>query len=89
MSRAPTIRYRCPAAGDDPFPGLILMGNGPRVRRAYRVLNARKTTSVVVGLGICTWKLTVEPMSAAAGREEIDADTPAWTIKWDSRKRRD
>jgi hypothetical protein len=87
MSRAPTIRYRCPATDGEPFPGLILMGDGPRVRRAYRVLSTRRSKSGLAALGIVTWKLTVEPMSAAAGREEIATGVPAWSIKWDSRKR--
>ncbi len=88
MSRVPTISYRCPAEEGAPSPGIILMGDGPRVRRAYRVLSARRTKSAVVGLGIVTWKLRVEPMSAAAGRDEIDAGVPWWHIHWDRRDRR-
>ncbi len=88
MNRAPTIRYRCPAAHGNPSPGHILMGEGPRVRRAYRVLTIRRTRGGLIGLGCVTWKLTVEPISAAAGREEIAAGVPLWSIRWDSRKRR-
>lgn len=88
MSRVPTIRYRCPLEDGPPAVGTILMGDGPRVRRAYRILNATRTKSAIVGLGVCTWKLQVEPMSAASGREEIEGGAPFWSIKWDKRERR-
>lgn len=85
--RAATIRYRVPAIEGTPSPGAILMGDGPRVRRAYRILSAISTKSRPIGLGVVTWKLKVEPMSASTGRQEIEAGTPHWSIKWDSRKR--
>jgi hypothetical protein len=88
MSSMPTIRYRCPAAEGGPSPGVILMGDGPRVRRAYRVLSAARTKSAIVGFGVVTWKLRVEAMSVAAGRDEIAAGVPWWCIYWDRRERR-
>jgi len=87
MTRAPTIRYRCPPARGAPSPGHIIMGNGPRTRRAYRVLSVRRAKGLAA-LGVATWRIAVEPMSAAAGREEIAAGVPHWLIKWDSRARR-
>jgi hypothetical protein len=84
----PTLRYRCPASEGAPPVGIILMGDGPRVRRAYRVLSAARTKSEVVGLGMAAWKLRVEPMSAAAGRDEIATGVPWWCIQWDRRERR-
>lgn len=86
--RKRTLAYRMPALDGPPPPGVILMGEGPRIRRAYRILSATKVQSHLVGLGTVTWKLAVEPMSAAAGREEIDAGTPWWTIRWDKREKR-
>lgn len=86
--RIPTLRYRAPFIDGAPPVGAIVMGNGPRVRRAYRILLATKTKSSLVGLGVCTWKLLVEPMSAAAGRDEIDAGAPHWEIVWDKREKR-
>ena len=67
------------------------MGLGPRVRRAYRVLNARRVKSSVwrrAGLGVVTWKIDVERMSAEAGREEIALGAPHWGIVWDKRNRK-
>jgi hypothetical protein len=64
------------------------MGDGPRVRRAYRVLSAARTKSAIVGLGVVTWKLRVEPMSAERGRAEIAAGTPWWCIHWDKRQKK-
>jgi hypothetical protein len=84
---AQTIRYRCPAAHGAPMPGHIIMGTGPRVRRAYRVLACQKAKSTPA-LGVSTWRITVESMSAAAGRAEIEAGCPAWHIQWDRRRRR-
>lgn len=86
-----TIRYRCPVEDGSPAMGHILMGEGPRVRRAYRVLLVKQVRAGWLldngdGTFSATWKLTVEPMSAAAGREEIEAGTPCWGIKWDSRR---
>ena len=85
MSSAPTIRYRCPTAWDAPPPGLILMGEGPRVRRAYRVLSVTKVRSGYPALGFCTWRLSVESMAAARGRTEIDGGSPHWPLRWDRR----
>lgn len=84
----PTISYRCPIEYGAPLMGTIVMGRGPRTRCAYRVLGARKVRSAVVAIGVVTWKLAVERMSAAAGREEIDAGAPFWSIKWDKRRKR-
>lgn len=69
------------------MPGHILMGEGPRIRRAYRVLGAKKATGGLIALGCATWRLTVEPMSAAAGREEVEAGAPLWGMRWDVRKK--
>lgn len=87
------ISYRCPADGEAPVPGYILMGDGPRVRRAYRVLSARAVRPGWLrddGAGgyTITWKLQVEAMSAQAGRDEIALGTPWWIIHWDRRKPR-
>jgi hypothetical protein len=84
--RPPTIRYRSPVAAGAPSPGDLIMGDGPRTRRAYRVLTVRKARKALPALGCATWVLTVEPMSIARGREEHAAGTPAWTIKWDARR---
>lgn len=62
------------------------MGDGRRVRRAWRILSATKTKTTLPGLGVCTWKLQVEPMSAASGRSEIEDGAPYWRIKWDKRR---
>lgn len=86
--RQPIIRYRLPLVDGTPEIGAILMGDGPRVRRAYRILSATRTKSALVGLGVVTWKLIVEPMSAVAGREEIDSGVPGWSLQWDKRSRR-
>lgn len=86
--RQPTIRYRCPTTEDAPTIGIILMGDGPRVRRAYRVLSVRRARSGALALGFVTWRLAVEPMSAERGREEIAAGVPGWNIVWDHRNRR-
>ena len=83
--RHPVIRYRCQDTHGGPEPGHIIMGDGPRVRRAYRILGAERTRSKAIGLGTVTWKLAVEPMSAARGREEIAAGAAHWTIVWDRR----
>jgi len=86
--RTPRLSYRCPACDGPPAPGTIVMGLGPRVRRAYRVLNARRVRSKIVGLGVVTWKIDVERMSAEAGREEIALGAPHWGIVWDKRNRK-
>lgn len=85
--RMPTIRYRCPTIEGGPMAGHIVMGDGPRVRRAYRVLAAVKTRAGLPALGCCTWRLSVEPMSATAGRAEIEAGVPRWGIVWDVRRK--
>lgn len=89
MNRAPVIRYRCPTDDDNPAPGYILIGQGPRVRRAYRVLTTKQIRPgrfIKEGDAyLASWKLTVEPMSAERGREEIASGTPYMWIKWDSR----
>ena len=84
-TRHPIIRYRCPTAHGSPGPGDIVMGPGTRTRRAYRVRDVRKGHSSLPGLGVSTWRLCVEPMSAAHGREEIAAGCPSWSLKWDAR----
>ena len=69
------------------MPGTILMGVTARTRRAYRVLEAVKAKGPPA-LGCSTWRLRVERMSAEAGRAEIAAGAPGWSIEWDSRKRK-
>jgi hypothetical protein len=64
------------------------MGEGARVRRAYRVLGAGQTRNGLIALDFVTWNIIVEPMSAASGREQIAAGIPHWDIVWDSRKPR-
>lgn len=91
--RAPTISYRLPADELSPPIGSILMGDGPRVRRAYRILTVRQVRPGWLrhdGRGgyEITWKLAVEPMSAERGRQEIAGGTPHRTIVWDKRERR-
>jgi hypothetical protein len=86
--RAPVISYRMPASDGPPPIGAILMGDGPRVRRSYRILSARRVNSRVNPFSEVTWKLTVERMSLAAGRDEIAAGMPWRTIVWDKRERR-
>jgi hypothetical protein len=86
-SSTPSIRYRTPAADGPPLPGTILMGDGPRVRRAYRVLGAVRCRGCPA-LGIATYRLQVERMSAARGLEEVAAGAERWLIRWDSRERR-
>lgn len=86
--RLPIITYRCPIVDGAPASGHIIMSFGPRARRAYRVLIARKVQSRTAGLEIQVWRLSVEPMSAERGREEIAAGTPHWWIQWDNRSRK-
>lgn len=86
--RAPTISYRTDVAEGRPPLGAILMGDGPRVRRAYRIMAAHRVNARVPAVNTVTWKLTVERMSAAAGRAEIEAGVPWQTIVWDSRSKR-
>lgn len=62
------------------------MGTSPRTRRAYRVLDARRTKGMAA-LGIVTWRISVEPISADAGRAEIAAGAHFWSLVWDHRKR--
>lgn len=86
-SSAMKLRYRCPTIQGSPLPGHIIMGDGPRIRRAYRVLGATPARGDVPALGCTRWNLTVEPMSAAAGRLEIEAGCSWWGITWDARRR--
>jgi len=81
------IRYRVPTIEGAPLPGSIIMGDGPRVRRAYRVLGAKASRGGLVALGCTTWSLTVESLSADAGRAEIANGCQSWGIVWDSRKK--
>jgi hypothetical protein len=62
------------------------MGDGPRVRRAYRVLGATQVRGGQIALGCVTWNINAEPMSATSAREEIAAGITHWGIIWDSRK---
>lgn len=80
--RAPVIRYRCPDG--PPPPGAIVMSNPVRARRAYRVLSAHRCRGAAA-LGMARWLLSVEPMPAAAGLQEIEAGAPMWGLKWDRR----
>jgi hypothetical protein len=85
--KTPTLRYRCPTRDGGPSPGDIIMGDGPRVRRAYRVLKATRSSGLPA-LSYATWRIAVEPMRAAAGRAEIEAGVRHWSIIWDRRDRR-
>jgi hypothetical protein len=84
-NRVPTLRYRCPTVDGPPQIGTILMGEGPRVRRGYRVLSAVRGKGIAA-LGVVTWRLHVERMSRERAQGEIDAGTPYWNIVWDKRK---
>jgi hypothetical protein len=81
------LSYRCPTVDGAPLPGTIIMGDGPRTRRAYRVLGARKARGSLIGLGVTTWAIKVEPMSATRGRDEIAAGAIGWSLVWDKRRR--
>ena len=83
-----TLRYRSPTTEGAPPVGAIMMGDGPRVRRAYRVLGAVRSAGGIAALGFTHWRVTVEPMIADRGREEINAGSPWWGLKWDKRRRR-
>ena len=85
--KQPSIRYRCPATWHAPSPGLILIGSGSRVRRAYRVLSAARCKGQPA-LGFVTYRLAVESMSAERGRQEIAEGALAWELCWDRRERR-
>ncbi len=85
--RQRTIRYRCPTAHGGPMPGHIIMGDGSRVRRGYRVLGAVAVRGSEPSLGKTTWRLTVEPMNVAAAVSEIAEGSRRWTIVWDRRRR--
>jgi hypothetical protein len=63
------------------------MGDGPRVRRGYRVLSATAGSSGIAGLGVTTWKLHVEPMAKVRALAEVEAGAPWWNIVWDRRER--
>ncbi len=83
-----TIRYRCPTEEGSPLPGAILMGKGPRVRRAYRVLGATCAGTEPAIPGMTRWRLQVEAMSAATARKELETGGHHWSLVWDARKRR-
>ncbi len=84
--RRPFIRYRAPSSQGSPLPGHIIMGSGPRVRRAYRVLSVKRGKGMSA-LGSVVWHVAVEPISAAAGRSEIEGGCCHWGITWDSRRK--
>ena len=86
--RTPTLRYRCPLVDGPPPIGCILMGDGPRVRRGYRILGVVRTKGALPALGVTTWRLHVEPMPKARAQAEIEAGAPHWDIVWDRRERR-
>ena len=69
------------------MPGHIVIGDGPRVRTAYRVLSVTKARSKMPGLGVSTYRLMVETMSAVAGRQEIELLGCYWSLVWDRRPR--
>jgi hypothetical protein len=64
------------------------MGDGPRVRRGYRILAATRTKGSLPAFGVATWKLHVEPMAKARALAEVEAGAPHWNIVWDRRERR-
>lgn len=82
--RPPQIRYRCPTDCGAPTPGSIIIGDGPRIRRAYRVLSAILADADRQA-GISTWRILVEPMSVATGRMEIATGCPRWIFTRDRR----
>lgn len=86
--KAKTLRYRAPLADGPPPVGAILMGDGPRTRRGYRILGVRKSKSSQPALGVTTWRLTVESMPKERAMEDVDAGVPWWSLVWDSRERR-
>jgi hypothetical protein len=79
--KARTLRYFTAAVLLPPPIGAILMGETPRTKRAYLVLNCRRSKGKA-GLGMATYALQVEPMSSVAGQQEIDAGAPLWPIRW-------
>ncbi len=87
MAQRHIITYRCPAVHGSPMPGHIILGDGARVRRGYRVLGAAAVRSGISSLGRTTWRLAVEPMNVAAAQVEIAAGVERWTIVWNKRKR--
>ena len=84
--QASTIRFRVPTEDGALLPGHIVMGDGPRTRRAYRVFSARTSRGGAATLGCVTWILSVEFLSAEAGRSEVKSGCRLWGIEWDSRK---
>lgn len=85
--RSRTLRYRSPTIDGPPLIGGILMRDGPRVRRGYRILAASKAKSRAPGLGTVMWRLHVEPMSAARAKQEVEAGVPRWSMRWDRKRR--
>lgn len=83
-----TIRYRAPVIDGTPMVGTILMGDGARVRRGYRILGARQSASGHPAPGLTTWRLAVEAMPKAAAMAEIEDGAPCWSIVWDRRERK-
>lgn len=84
--RPKQIRYRCPT-GERPMVGELLFGAGSRARYAYRVLAAAQVKGEP-GLGTWQWRLTVESMPIARGRQEAADGTPYWHIEWSRRRRK-
>lgn len=85
MARHPTLRYRCRLSDGQPYLGDILMGIGPRTRRAYRIITAARIKNTMPMMGFVTWRVRVEPMSKAAGQREIDEGRRHWELNWDKR----
>ena len=81
------LRYRVPHSMGIPPIGGVIMGEGPRVRRAYRILSVAKVQSRTPHLDCVHYRIAAESMSAERGRQEVVAGCPRWTIVWDRRKR--
>ena len=86
--KSSTIRYRAPEVDGQPMVGTILMGEGVRVRKGYRILGVRQSKSVLAGEGTVVWKLAVETMPKLAALAEIEAGAPYLTIEWEKRERK-
>jgi hypothetical protein len=83
-----TLRYRAPFTDGPPMVGTILMGEGERVRRGYRILGVKRSKTTKPALGVTTWRLAVESMPKAVAISEIKAGAPYWSIVWDRRERK-